>query len=368
MQRFRDREQPAPVHARLRRRRASARAELGRARDGAAGRPEGRGLGRAGPGWPFPPDAEAEVARLAVENGCSPVLLTEAEQEAFYGRICNETLWPLFHYFVDRMHFTREAWDVYAEVNERFAETIAARQRATGPGLGSRLPSRARSARFCGPPARSRDRVLPAHPVPVVGDLPAPPGQGRAPARDARGRLHRLPHGRLCPSFPILMPARARDRDRPRHDRLRRPHDRDRRAPDRDRRRELPGEPARPGDGAGRGRARRALRRAPARPRRRAARLHEGHPAEARRVRAAARAGPGARRPRDDAPGARALAARERGVPVDARRDRDADRPHQRALRPARALARRLRAPLGLAVRAGRALPSGRRDDGDAAP
>ena len=30
------------------------------------------------------------------------MFLTEAEQEAFYGRICNETLWPLFHYFVDR--------------------------------------------------------------------------------------------------------------------------------------------------------------------------------------------------------------------------------------------------------------------------
>ena len=139
-------------------------------------------------------------------------------------------------------------------------------------------------------------------------------------------------------------------------------------APDRDRRRELPREPARPGDGAGRGRARRALRRPAARARRRAARLHEGHPAEARCVRADARAGSGPRRPRDDAPGARALAARERGVPGDARRDRDADRPHQRALRAARALARRLRASLGLAVRAGRALPSGRRDDGDAAP
>ncbi len=80
-------------------------------------------------GWPgmvVPPEAEDEVARLAVENGCSPVLLNEAEQEAFYGRICNETLWPLFHYFVDRMHFTREAWDVYADVNQRFAEAIAA--------------------------------------------------------------------------------------------------------------------------------------------------------------------------------------------------------------------------------------------------
>jgi trehalose 6-phosphate synthase/phosphatase len=79
-------------------------------------------------GWPgsvIPADLEQEVARLGAENGCAPVLLSEAEQEAFYGRICNETIWPLFHYFVDRMHFAREAWDVYADVNQRFAEAIA---------------------------------------------------------------------------------------------------------------------------------------------------------------------------------------------------------------------------------------------------
>ena len=37
-----------------------------------------------------------------------PVFLSEAEQELFYARTCNETLWPLFHYFVDRMHFDAE--------------------------------------------------------------------------------------------------------------------------------------------------------------------------------------------------------------------------------------------------------------------
>ncbi len=79
-------------------------------------------------GWPgtaVPEALQAETERLAVEQGCVPVFLTEAEQEAFYGRICNETLWPLFHYFVDRMRFTREAWDTYRSVNQRFAETVA---------------------------------------------------------------------------------------------------------------------------------------------------------------------------------------------------------------------------------------------------
>src|SRR3954468_8550563 len=79
-------------------------------------------------GWPgaaLPPDREEEATAYAAEHGCVPVYLTDAEQELFYGRICNETLWPVFHYFVDRMHFTADAWAVYEEVNVRFAETIA---------------------------------------------------------------------------------------------------------------------------------------------------------------------------------------------------------------------------------------------------
>jgi trehalose 6-phosphate synthase/phosphatase len=85
-------------------------------------------------GWPgvaVPAELEAAAEQTAAGEGCVPVFLSEAEQEAFYGRICNETLWPLFHYFVDRMRFAREAWAVYAEVNQRFAETI---DRVSAPG------------------------------------------------------------------------------------------------------------------------------------------------------------------------------------------------------------------------------------------
>src|SRR3954452_14696315 len=77
------------------------------------------------PGMPIPPELEEEAEAFAVAAGCVPVFVSEAEQELFYGRICNETLWPLFHYFVDRVHFDAGAWEVYRQVNERFAETIA---------------------------------------------------------------------------------------------------------------------------------------------------------------------------------------------------------------------------------------------------
>src|SRR4249919_3086638 len=59
-------------------------------------------------GWPgsaIPPELEGDAEAIAAAAGCVTVFLSEAEQELFYGRICNETLWPLFHYFVDRMHF-----------------------------------------------------------------------------------------------------------------------------------------------------------------------------------------------------------------------------------------------------------------------
>ena len=195
-----------------------------------------------------PPDAEEEVARLAVENGCSPVLLSEAEQEAFYGRICNETLWPLFHYFVDRMHFTREAWDVYTDVNQRFAEAIAAVSApraqvwihdfhlALVPRLLRALRPDLAIGFFLHIPFPSSEiyRILPTRSELLRGMLGA----------DYIG-FHTGDYSR---HFRSVMPPGARDRDRSRHDRLRRPHDRNRRAPDRDRRRELPGEPARPGD------------------------------------------------------------------------------------------------------------------------
>jgi len=79
-------------------------------------------------GWPgtaIPPELEAEAEAFAADAGCVPVFLSESEQELFYARICNETLWPLFHYFVDRMRFDATAWEAYRAVNQRFAETIA---------------------------------------------------------------------------------------------------------------------------------------------------------------------------------------------------------------------------------------------------
>lgn len=78
-------------------------------------------------GWPgtvVPPEQERRVRQRLRRDNLAPVLLTVQEEEDFYNRVCNDTLWPLFHYFSDRLRITPEAWDRYVEVNERFAEVI----------------------------------------------------------------------------------------------------------------------------------------------------------------------------------------------------------------------------------------------------
>jgi trehalose 6-phosphate synthase/phosphatase len=78
-------------------------------------------------GWPgtVVPDAlvPAVTRRLRADK-LVPVYLSAEEEEDFYGRVCNDTLWPLFHYFGDRLRITPEAWQRYVEVNERFADTV----------------------------------------------------------------------------------------------------------------------------------------------------------------------------------------------------------------------------------------------------
>ena len=78
-------------------------------------------------GWPgtvVPPEYERRVEQRLARDHLAPVLLTPREEEDFYNRVCNDTLWPLFHYFSDRLRITPEAWERYVEVNERFADVI----------------------------------------------------------------------------------------------------------------------------------------------------------------------------------------------------------------------------------------------------
>lgn len=53
-------------------------------------------------GWPgteVPGHLEADVTSRLGEHGLHPVFLDARDEREFYGTICNDTLWPLFHYF-----------------------------------------------------------------------------------------------------------------------------------------------------------------------------------------------------------------------------------------------------------------------------
>jgi trehalose 6-phosphate synthase/phosphatase len=78
-------------------------------------------------GWPgtvVPEALEPEVTQRLAGDNLHPVFLSADEEEDFYGRVCNDTLWPLLHYFGDRLRLTPEAWQRYVHVNERFADVI----------------------------------------------------------------------------------------------------------------------------------------------------------------------------------------------------------------------------------------------------
>jgi trehalose 6-phosphate synthase/phosphatase len=73
-------------------------------------------LERAG-GLPLP--EEPGVAYVAVP-------LSAEELTEYYGQFANQTLWPLFHYFLEHAGMDHAAWPAYERVNARFAEIAAA--------------------------------------------------------------------------------------------------------------------------------------------------------------------------------------------------------------------------------------------------
>ena len=49
-------------------------------------------------GWPgtvVPEHLQPDVTKRLEEDNLVPVFLSEEEEEDFYGRVCNDTLWPL---------------------------------------------------------------------------------------------------------------------------------------------------------------------------------------------------------------------------------------------------------------------------------
>jgi trehalose 6-phosphate synthase/phosphatase len=80
-------------------------------------------------GWPGDVSRLSGAQRAQVESQlsalrCVPLYLSASEVSRFYEGYSNRVLWPLCHYLLDRMPRHHKDWEVYAKVNERFADLV----------------------------------------------------------------------------------------------------------------------------------------------------------------------------------------------------------------------------------------------------
>jgi alpha,alpha-trehalose-phosphate synthase [UDP-forming] len=65
---------------------------------------------------------EARDQEEAYKIGCLPMSASEVEQ--YYNQVSNGTLWSLFHYFFEKCFLDYSTWEMYRQVNRRFANYI----------------------------------------------------------------------------------------------------------------------------------------------------------------------------------------------------------------------------------------------------
>src|SRR5689334_15125648 len=82
------------------------------------------GRGGAWVGWSGSP---GEAPRPLESGGMHlmPVPLSEEEVDGYYEGMSNASLWPLYHDVVEKPEYHRRWWDIYVQVNKRFAARAA---------------------------------------------------------------------------------------------------------------------------------------------------------------------------------------------------------------------------------------------------
>jgi trehalose 6-phosphate synthase/phosphatase len=83
-------------------------------------------IGWPGIAGPLPEPQHQQMATELSQRGIVPVHLTSEELHAYYEEFSNGVVWPLFHYLIDRLPLGPTPWDVYRQVNQRFADEVIA--------------------------------------------------------------------------------------------------------------------------------------------------------------------------------------------------------------------------------------------------
>jgi len=86
-------------------------------------------------GWPgraVDPDLQDEVTRRCRDEfSARPLFLSGEDTDGFYEGFCNQTLWPLFHYFPALVSFDEGPWATYERINSVFCDAVL---EEAGPG------------------------------------------------------------------------------------------------------------------------------------------------------------------------------------------------------------------------------------------
>jgi trehalose 6-phosphate synthase/phosphatase len=64
------------------------------------------------------------ISRKYEEENCFPIELEKEDILNYHHGFCNQTIWPLFHYFSQYSEFEPEYWESYRKVNRMFADKV----------------------------------------------------------------------------------------------------------------------------------------------------------------------------------------------------------------------------------------------------
>jgi len=67
---------------------------------------------------------EKEIEDKLAEERCYPVFLSGKDVDDFYFGFCNQSIWPLFHYFPQYVEYDPSLWQAYQRVNQIFADAV----------------------------------------------------------------------------------------------------------------------------------------------------------------------------------------------------------------------------------------------------
>ena len=81
-------------------------------------------------GWPgitsekLTENDKEQIQQKLSDQNCHPIFLSQKQIDDYYLGFCNETIWPLFHYFPVRTIYEKRFWKSYKQVNQIFCDEV----------------------------------------------------------------------------------------------------------------------------------------------------------------------------------------------------------------------------------------------------